>query len=194
MTFKDNWNFSEKYINDVRDILQANAMHIVKIEVATPEEDMKQATDLKIKITAGDVAVRIRRGKYDFRDITIRAYKNGNKTELHKLREGYGDWYLYAWEDKNQDGIAEWVLVDINKARSLFNENKEVKMNKDGNSGFVSYSIEEVRATGALVAHKKNRPCCFVHWLNSNTQEAILAYANLYHELTGHINITMDID
>lgn len=153
MTFNKNWDFSEKYICEVQKILQQNAMYIVNVEVATPEDDMKHATDLKIKITAGDVSVRIRRSKYTFRDITIRAYKDGYKTEIHKLRDGYGDWYLYAWENTDQNGIAEWVLVDLNKARPLFLKEKEVKMNKDGHSGFVNYSINELEEYNAVVVH-----------------------------------------
>jgi hypothetical protein len=158
MTFKSNWSFSEKYIASIRDILQKNACYIVRVVVATPEEDMKQSTDLKVVVRAGDVAVRVRRKHKTFRDVTIRAYKNGNKTEIHKLREGYGDWYLYAWE--SETGIEEWVLLDINKMREagLFDEKRPIIMNKDGQSGFVAYSIDEIRKAGALVANSVNVP------------------------------------
>lgn len=153
--FQNNWNFQEQYINDVCDIIKSNAMHIIDVSVSTPEDDMQRATDLKITISAGDVAVRIRRSQYNFRDITIRAYKNGYKTEIHKLREGCGDFYLYAWENKQQCGFDEYVLFDINKARSVFMEDREIKMNKDGNSGFVAYSIFDIFAQGAIIEHKK---------------------------------------
>ena len=150
MTFETNWNFSEKYIPQVRDILKENAMFIVNIEVASPEDDMKHSTDLKVKITAGDVAVRIRRGKYNYRDITIRAFKNGYKTEIHKLREGFGDWYLYAWENKEQTEIVDWALIDINKARSLFTDDRQYKKT-DETSGFYTYTFDEFIECDALV-------------------------------------------
>lgn len=88
--FDANWNWQSSFIEDVKTILKSQAMHIIDIQVATPEEDMKQATDLKIKITAGDVAVRIRRN-IPWRELTIRAKSGNSKTEIHKLREGYGD-------------------------------------------------------------------------------------------------------
>ena len=153
--FKHNWNFQEQYIDQVCNIIKANAMNIVDVSISTPEDDMKRATDLKVTISSGDVAVRIRRSKYNYRDITIRAYKNGYKTELHKLREGYGDFYLYAWENKEQTGIDEYVLFDINKARALFEENKTITMNRDGNSGFVTYTIDAINQQGAIIDHKK---------------------------------------
>lgn len=70
--FRINWNWQLQLMDDIKEILRGQAMHIVDIEVATPEEDMKQATDMKTKITAGDVAVRIRRD-IKWRELTIRA-------------------------------------------------------------------------------------------------------------------------
>jgi hypothetical protein len=151
MSFESNWYFAEKHMNAIRDILQKNACYIVRVDVATPDEDMKQSTDLKVTVKAGAVAVRVRRKDKRFRDVTIRAYKNGNKTEIHKLRDGYGDWYLYAWE--LESGALEWVLLDIGKMRNagLFGEKRPIIMNKDGQSGFVAYSIDEIKKAGALV-------------------------------------------
>jgi hypothetical protein len=152
--FKNNWDFSEKYMPFIRDILQKNAMHIVRVEVAEPEDDMKHSTDLKVTVKSGDVAVRIRRKHKTFRDITIRAFKGGHKTEIHKLREGYADWYLYAWESER--GLDEWCLLDVSKMRAagLFNESRKVIMNKDGVSGFVAYSQIDVISAGAIVAEQ----------------------------------------
>jgi hypothetical protein len=154
--FSWNWNFSEKHMPEIKKILQAQAMHIVKIEVATPDEDMKQSTDLKIKITSGDVAVRIRRDT-GFRDLTIRAKNGQSKTEIHKLREGYAQWYLYAWTC--DDKISEWILVNIDAMRSagLFDETRPIKMNTDGKTGFVAYSFRELRNAGAMVSEGKNK-------------------------------------
>ena len=88
--FDKNWDWQLNLMDDIKEILRKQAMYIVDIQIANEEDDMKYSTDLKIKITAGDVAVRIRRDT-SFRDFTIRA-KNGNsKTEIHKLREGYCD-------------------------------------------------------------------------------------------------------
>ncbi len=149
--FDANWNWQSSFIEDVKTILKSQAMHIIDIQVATPEEDMKQATDLKIKITAGDVAVRIRRN-IPWRELTIRAKSGNSKTEIHKLREGYGDWYLYLWTEENK--IKEWILVDINKMRKegLLQEQRPIQMNKDGYTGFVKYTIDELEHSDCIVA------------------------------------------
>jgi len=152
MTFQVNWDWQMTYMDDVREILKSQSMNIVNVEIATPEEDMKQCTDMKIVITAGDVAVRIRRDDCRYRDLTIRAYNRGYDTEIHKLRNGYGDWYLYAWTSNNS--IAEWMLVDINILRDngCFSETRHITMNKDGITGFISFSIPELEYWNALVA------------------------------------------
>ena len=150
-SFKYNWDWQLQHIDQIKTIIKSQAMHIIKVEISTPENDMKYATDLEIQITGGSVAVRIRRD-IQWRDITIRA-KNGNsKTEIHKLREGYADWYLYAWTMENK--IVEWVLLDINIMRinKLFDETRPIIMNKDGYTGFITYSLPELNKIGAIVA------------------------------------------
>ncbi|MCP4142520.1 MAG: hypothetical protein GY755_19960 [Chloroflexi bacterium] len=151
--FKKNWDYSESRIDQVKMILQSHAMHIVSIDVATPDADMKQSTDLVVAVKAGSVAVRIRRPYQHYRDLTIRAYCGGKKTEVHKIREGFCKWYLYAWEGKG--GIlSEWILVDIDKMRSsgLVYQDKKIKMNKDGYTGFINYSLQELSNIDAIVA------------------------------------------
>lgn len=90
--FNRNWKFSEKYMPQIKHILAKHAGKFLQIEVATMEEDMAQAFDLNI-IThkKNKIAVRIRRASIKFRDITIRSLNGGHKTEIHKIREGYGD-------------------------------------------------------------------------------------------------------
>lgn len=149
--FDINWNWQLAHMDDIKAILKSQAMHIVDIQIASPDEDLKQSTDLKIKITTGDVAVRIRRD-IPWRDLTIRA-KNGNsKTELHKLRDGYCDWYLYLWTE--DDKIVEWVFIDINKMREadMFSDQRSVKMNKDGYTGFIKYTIQELENNNCIIA------------------------------------------
>lgn len=152
--FKQNWTFSEKYMPQIKLILAKHAGKFLQIEVATMDEDMTQGFDLNIIANnKSKIAVRIRRADITFRDITIRALNGGHKTEIHKLRDGYGDWYLYAWE--STDGrITEYALIDIHKARLLFTADRNVIPNKDGKTGFYKYSIEEIIKCGALIAYE----------------------------------------
>lgn len=155
--FKDNWNFSEKYMPQVCEVLRANAIYLIDIRVASEQDDVHHSTDLNVNVTGGNVAVRIRRNNKTFRDLTIRAYKGGHKTEIDKLREGFADWYLYAWEGINNT-FDDWILVDINILRKsgMLNQNRYITMNTDGDSGFVTYSIPELVSCGALTARKEN--------------------------------------
>lgn len=149
--FNKNWDWQLQHIEQIKEILRNQAMHIVNIEVASPENDMKHATDLEVHVTGGNIAVRIRRD-IPWRDLTIRA-KNGNaQTEIHKLREGYADWYLYAWTVKNQ--VSDWLLADLNvmRTKGCFDENRPVIMNRDGYTGFVKYSLQELKNYSAVIA------------------------------------------
>lgn len=152
--FEKNWKFSESYMDVIKSILRDNSANIVNIEIAEPEDDMKRSTDLNIKITSGCVAVRIRRANQKYRDLTIRALNGRAKTEIHKLREGFADWYLYLWTDEN--GVCDWILVDINKMRAagLLNTSRAIILNKDGYTGFCTYTILELESAKALVSRK----------------------------------------
>lgn len=149
--FDKNWNWQLNFLDEIKDILKKQSMYIVDVQVANPDEDMKQSTDFKINITAGDVAVRIRRDT-PFRDFTIRAKKGNSITEIDKLRKGYCDWYLYLWTKKNK--IVDWILIDINKMRDtgLLSEQRAVIMNKDGYTGFVTYTIDELESHNCIIA------------------------------------------
>jgi hypothetical protein len=152
--FNVNWSYSQTYMPAIIQILQSNLMKIVSIEIANEEDDMKHSTDLKIKMTAGDVAVRIRRPYRTFRDLTIRAKCGIQETEIHKLRKGYADFYLYLWECDEGD-ICDWILVDINKMREtrLLYHDKTIRMNRDNYTGFISFSLDELRQHKCLIAH-----------------------------------------
>lgn len=154
--FKTNWDFSERYMPQVKQILSKYAPRFLRIQVAKPEEDMTQAFDLEILANENSkIAVRIRRADILYRDITIRAKNRNAKTEIHKLREGYGDYYLYAWQTGEK--IAEYALIDIHKARPLFMQERQIKMNTDGFTGFYIYSIEDFAKVGALIAYETRR-------------------------------------
>lgn len=153
--FKANWDFSEKYMPTIKRILSKHALRFISVDIADEQEDMTQAFDLKITTQRGRVAVRIRRASSQYRDLTIRAYNKGYKTEIHKLREGFGDWYLYAWEGDNK--ISEYALIDINKARHIFENDRDLIPNKDGGAtGFFAYSFDELIKCGALTAYERS--------------------------------------
>lgn len=152
-SYKSNRAFADSYLPEVIEILKRNAMHIVTIRVAPEEQDIQQATDMLIEVTGGSVAVRVRRPYKNIRDLTIRSrIRYGGITELAKLRAGYGDWYLYCWTGENEK-IAEWILVDINKMRSsrILDEPRPEISNRDG-TFFVAIPTSELCANDCIVA------------------------------------------
>lgn len=156
--FDTNQAYEQLHVAGVSQILKGNAMYIANVELATKEADTRQATDMVFKITGGDIAVRVRRYKSHrdkFRDLTIRAMtKGGGKTEIQKLLEGFGDWYLYAWANK-QDELTEYMLLDIPAIRSsgLLEKKRKKIPNGDG-TGFIYITLRELHDAKAIVSAK----------------------------------------
>lgn len=150
--FENNWSFQQRYQSQIEIILRRNASHLIDIRVASADDDLQHATDMTLHIIGGSVACRVRR-PYPYRDLTIRAYNRGRKTELQKLREGNARWYLYLWE-KTSGIIGDWILVDLDalRASDLLNNDRPIIMNRDGETGFVAYTIQELIDANALAA------------------------------------------
>jgi hypothetical protein len=165
MSNTDVWGMLKKYAPEVERIILENTKHFLHIRLATEEEDTKQSTDLvgEIKVK---FAIRVR--ETTFRDFTIRARsKYGGKTEIDKIRSGEAecDYYFYFWGNK-QEKISDWILVDMRLFKSSglankdeiekeimgekWNEKRDIISNTDG-TGFLPYSINELRESGCLI-------------------------------------------
>lgn len=150
--FTDNWDFQQGYYGQVERILKQNAPHFVNVRIASKDQDMKQATDFIVIIEGGEIAVRIRRANVRWRDLTIRSRIGHAKTEIHKIREGFGRYYLYCWTDAN-NAICDWILVDLDLLReSGLLENRKEIPNKDGYTAFINIPAIELAANGCLIA------------------------------------------
>jgi hypothetical protein len=149
------WRWSDGFLPEVRRILTMCALHLFEFSIATAQQDMKQATDMTVKITSSHdmaIAVRLRRAQYQHRDLTIRAARrSGVPTELGKIREGAGDFYLYGWTDAWT--IREWMLIDLHKLRAsgILMKPRHVYANKDQTTGFIAISHGELRSAGCVV-------------------------------------------
>lgn len=147
------WQWSDGFLPEVRRILFANALHLFDVEIATEEQDLKQATDMVIRIQGEKtIAVRLRRSQYAYRDLTIRAWREGNiETELHKIKAGFGDLYLYGWTQDMK--IAEWILVDLTKVRAFrLLDGCSIRYNRDGRTGFIAIPYWQLKARKCLLA------------------------------------------
>jgi len=129
--------------------------------VAPDDVDRRNATDMVVRLSGGDVAVRLRRADCDYRDLTIRSKRDsGYRTELSKIRDGFGDWYLYGWLD-GRNHISEWILVDLDELRTkqLWRGRREIP-NGDG-TWFIPIAADELKRCGCLVADKLGEPVPF---------------------------------
>lgn len=124
----------------------------VRIDPAPQFDDQHLATDVLMFGTLR-IALRVRAGKSStFRDIALRSHlRSGAATEIHKIRKGYGDYYLYCW---TADGklITEWILIDLDKFREALEYGLEgdCHINPDG-SAFNTYDIAELVNYGCCV-------------------------------------------
>ena len=153
--------FAESYLPEIKRILRENAMLFISVVKADEERDLEKATDLLVKVENGDVAVRVRRPtKKQKRDFTLRSWrKSGVKTELQKIREGFGRFYLYIWLDQELE-VADWILVDLNALRAsgcLKNSLEEI-LNKDGKTAFVILSLKKLKNSNCLLSWHGNLP------------------------------------
>lgn len=153
--FKSNFAWQAGLLDNVRAILKQNAMHFVSFEIASDEQDMKQATDMVLRTTSrATISVRCRRSQYEYRDLTIRTKSRwGYKTEIDKLREGWGDWYLYAWD--TGAGLTDWMLIDLHALRAsalLLPGKYQVRPNNDG-TAFIAIPLLDLVRAGAICAY-----------------------------------------
>ena len=118
------------------------------LKPASFELDTQEATDLII-LTARDmrIAARIRKPGYEWADseFTIRYWlPSCVKTELQKVKEGWGDWMFYGHANPS-GGIRIWHLLDLHVFRDQMNHRPDsVKWSEQKNgdgSKFIAFSI-----------------------------------------------------
>lgn len=154
--YADNRAFADSYEETLREIVQNNVGAIAAVEVSGRVADMRAGADFRIIMRSGrDVLSRVRRD-VRYRDFTIRAFAGGSRTELDKLRDGYGGWYVYAWTDESGT-ICDWILVDLDHLRDSgeLDKDRPVKRNRDGRTGFISIPIEDLRRADAVAAEMR---------------------------------------
>lgn len=143
-----NWKqdkaWADRYWPEIERVIRQVAGEIIDVRQADDESDQKRATDYVVSVSSGDIACRIRKWQYwRYAEVTIRSSRPGPyKTELQKIREGFGRWYLYAWaHDDGQFGA--WVFVDLDKLRDsgFLERSWEEQNNHDGSSTFICIPI-----------------------------------------------------
>lgn len=120
MSWQDQKRWSDRFLPEIKSIL---GMHLM----AEPprEEDAERNTDLMVlRMDAVRIGCRVRKYKYLDRyadEFTIRAQsKFGNKTEITKIIEGWGDYFFYGFCDAQEKKLSQWALCDLKVFRLWF--------------------------------------------------------------------------
>lgn len=145
------WNWSDRYLLEVRRILLENALYFLTVQIADEKQDLSEATDMIVIGNQSRIAVRLRRAAYGYRDLTLRAERSsGVTTELDKVRAGFSDFYLYGWT--NESRIQDWMLVDMNhlRASGLLQRNLRIIPNRDKRTGFIAIPYSVLRHAGCI--------------------------------------------
>ncbi len=152
-SFQHDFDWQDGYLPEVRRILLINALFLFNVGVATFQQDVKQATDMVMSVTGQKaVAVRLRRAAYPYRDLTLRAERSsGATTELDKIKQGYGDCYLYGWT--HDLSISEWMLIDLHQLRTsgLLDAPRFLISNLDRRTRFIAISYATLREYGCVL-------------------------------------------
>lgn len=146
--------WADNYLPAIRAVVCGLAQKILTIEFASEQEDQEHAFDYLVTLSEGKIACRIRRPECDYRDFTIRAWRaSGSKTELSKIKEGFGQWYLYAWA-KDEKTFISWVFIDLDKLRTsgLLEKDYPIIPNPDKETGFISLKILDLLHNDCVVS------------------------------------------
>lgn len=152
--FNKQFSWQANYLPEVERILKKHLPDLVEIRLGTEDEDTHKATDMVITLASRSIAVRLRRARDKYRDMTIRALiPTGNPTELHKLQDGHGDLYFYGWVDGSM--MVNYMIVDLNQLRKagVFHASRRLIKNPEG-TGFVVIKRSEIRRASAMIAEK----------------------------------------
>jgi hypothetical protein len=132
MSYQRDREWSDRFIPHIKKIVGP-----LLLEEAPVDLDRTQATDL-IVFRARDlrIAARIRRPGFFPQfgaEFTLRcARDNGVKTELAKVIEGWGDWFLYGHSDSAEACVEHWMTVDLSAFRAAL-----IRANMNGDTRLV---------------------------------------------------------
>lgn len=132
-------------------------------------EDAERNTDLIVlRLDPVRVACRVRRNSYllNYSDeFTIRSGRpSGQKTELSKVIEGWGDYFFYGFSDAAEVTLERWTLADLRVFRLWFAMRLQAdagtipgreKPNQDGSSVFRAFRWRDL-PTNFVVASSAN--------------------------------------
>lgn len=164
MTWQADKRWSDRFLFEIKGIL---GQHL--IGEPPQEEDAERNTDLIVlRMEAVRIGCRVRRHEFLAKypgEFTIRASRpSGNKTELAKIIEGWGNYFFYGFCDEAEEALAAWTLLDLNAFRLWHscrlvalggNRPGSTRRNRDGSSGFYVFRWADM-PPGSIVASNES--------------------------------------
>ena len=153
-----NWRqdkrWSDRYLPHIKQILGE-----VLISEPPIEEDQERNTDLMVlRMDSVRVGCRVRKNEYFERyadEFTIRAGRpSRTKTELTKIIEGWGDYFMYGFASVDGDWLVAWAIGDLKVFRRWFATQLMLshkgclpgkkRQNGDGSSNFLAFRWDDL--------------------------------------------------
>jgi hypothetical protein len=117
------WKWSDKFIPHIKQILSKHfRIGLEAIKVSPLQEDWRHNSDITI-LEIGNIAISCHVRSYQYykpfgHQVCVRSrYKNGTKTEIDKIRNGWGDYMLYAFAQPTGSRLYAWTLGDLGALR-----------------------------------------------------------------------------
>jgi hypothetical protein len=148
MSYRSDRAWSDRFIPAIKRIVGPHLLEPSSLEV-----DTQQAADLTV-LTGRNltIAARVRRHRYAERwpyEFTMRAERtSGARTELQKVIDRWGDWFLYGHAINDTDPeIGRWMIVDLHSFRSSYARRiiapgtSGMRKNPDGKTSFAYFDV-----------------------------------------------------
>jgi hypothetical protein len=146
MSYQSDRAWSDGFIPAIKRIVGPHLLEPSSLKV-----DTQQAADLVV-LTGRNLTIAARVRRPGFADafpyqFTIRAQRaSGARTELQKIIDRWGDWFLYGHALSDVD-IGRWMLIDLHsfraaRSRRIIPDNMcGMKKNTDGRTTFAWFDI-----------------------------------------------------
>lgn len=158
-TTTKNMNFSNDHLDDILYYLNELPHKFYGgVKKAPMKKDLEEAVDLLLTNDSEEGGARVRRKWYWESsklklDWTVRySLASGKQTEIHKLLEGFCQFYFMGWSLNDKDKLWGWVLIDVNKVReqNILYGAYPIETNKYDKNRFRCFPIYRLRELGCL--------------------------------------------
>ena len=146
MSYQSDRAWSDGFIPAIKRIVGPHLLEPSSLKV-----DTQQAADLVV-LTGRNLTIAARVRRSGFADLfpyqfTIRAQRAGGaRTELQKIVDRWGDWFLYGHAISDVD-IGRWMIIDLHsfraaRSRRIIPDNMcGMKKNTDGRTTFAWFDV-----------------------------------------------------